>query len=169
MITLVLGGTRSGKSAVAERLVAELTPTDLTLTYVATARVAVDDADHTARVEAHRARRPTAWRTIECADPSRLGAVLIDAGGPVLVDSLGTWVSGAVLDGVDPDIDGLVEAVAARNDPTVIVSDEVGLSVHPPSEMGRRFVDLLGVANRRVADIADRVLLVVAGRVLELP
>lgn len=163
-VTLVLGGTRSGKSAIAERLV-DGSGGDTTVTYVATARV--DDPEHRVRIEAHRARRPAAWTTVECPDPDELPAVLAAADGPVLLDSLGTWVAGHDLDAVDPT--DLCAALAGRQSPTVVVSDEVGLSLHAPTELGRAFVDAMGTVNQAVAAVADRVLLVVAGRVLEFP
>jgi len=86
--------------------------------------------------------------------------------GPVLVDSLGTWVS-AFAD-LTPPVSDLIEVLRARRDLTVVVSEEVGLGVHPETPVGRRFRDVLGDLNREVADVADEVLLVVAGRVLPL-
>ncbi len=67
-----------------------------------------------------------------------------------------------------PDADALCHALAHRDGPTVVVSEEVGLGVHPSTEAGRAFRDVLGDVNRAVADVADEVLLVVAGRVLPL-
>lgn len=164
MITLVLGGARSGKSAVAEHLatqVAERRP----VTYVATGVVSGTDADFAARVAAHRARRPSTWRTVE-AGADLVGALHhLEPSATVLVDALGTWV-GAQPDLV-VDVDALLAALA-RPGPTVVVSDEVGLGVHPSSELGRRFRDVLGDVNRAVAAVADEVLLVIAGRVLPL-
>ena len=164
MITLVLGGTRSGKSELAERL-AERASGDVT--YIATADLDADDADQAARVARHRQRRPRRWSTIECAAAAELPAALTATGGVVLVDSLGAWV--ACHRGFDLDPTSLLAALGARTAPTIVVSEEVGLSIHPASELGRRFVDVLGELNRQVADIADRVLLVVAGRAVELP
>ena len=66
------------------------------------------------------------------------------------------------------DVAGLVAALRRRAEPTVVVTEEVGLSVHPPTEAGRRFADALGQLNLAVADAADQTLLVVAGRVLPL-
>ena len=86
--------------------------------------------------------------------------------GAVLVDSLGTWLTGHR--DLVPGTDALVRALVARDDDTVVVSEEVGLAPHAPSELGRRFADELGVVNQRVAAVADRALLVVAGRTLEL-
>ena len=85
----------------------------------------------------------------------------------MIVDSLGTWVT--LHAGLAVDADDLLAALADRTASAVIVSEEVGLAVHPVSEMGRRYVDVLGVLNQQVAAVADRVLLVVAGRVIDLP
>ncbi len=161
MITLVLGGARSGKSALAERLAARHPPP---VTYVATARVEATDADHVARVEAHRARRDPAWSTVEAGVD--LAACLAATGGTVVVDSLGTWVSAH--DDLAPDVESLCRALTGRDGDTIVVSEEVGLGVHPSSELGRRFRDVLGEVNAAVADVADDVVLVVAGRVLPL-
>jgi adenosyl cobinamide kinase/adenosyl cobinamide phosphate guanylyltransferase len=160
VIVLVLGGTRSGKSEVAERITTGLPGP---VTYVATATVG-DDREFADRVAAHRARRPPSWRTVEA--PVQLPERLLELSGTVLVDSLGTWLAGAP--DFAADVDGLRAACRTRQGATVLVSEEVGLSVHPPTEVGRQFVDALGSCNRQVAEIADRVLLVVAGRTLEL-
>ncbi|HEX9969114.1 MAG TPA: bifunctional adenosylcobinamide kinase/adenosylcobinamide-phosphate guanylyltransferase [Acidimicrobiales bacterium] len=161
MITLVLGGARSGKSEVAERLASRLGEP---VTYVATGTAADDDADMAARIERHRARRPASWATVE-AGPD-LGDVLRGIEGPVLLDALGTWLAGSrdfAVDGRD-----LCVALRERSGDTVVVSDEVGMGVHPSSELGRRFRDALGLLNQDVAEVADEVLLVVAGRALRL-
>jgi adenosylcobinamide kinase/adenosylcobinamide-phosphate guanylyltransferase len=161
VITLVLGGARSGKSAVAERLATSLSAS---VTYLATAEADPDDRDFLERIERHRARRPPTWTTIEAGRQlaSHLGA----AEGTVLIDSLGTWV--AAHDGFEVDLDALIGTLATRAGDTVVVSEEVGLGVHPSTEIGGRFRDALGSVNQRVADTADRVLLVIAGRVLPL-
>ena len=164
MITLVLGGSRSGKSVFAERLA--LASTDQ-ITYVATARVDPGDADHRARIEAHRVRRPAEWHTVECPDPSLLAQVLGDVAGTVLVDSVGTWIAG------HPDLDAdpapLVGAITGRDGDTIVVSEEVGLAPHAPTDAGRRFADAVGTVNQAISAVADRAVLVVAGRALELP
>ena len=165
MITLVLGGARSGKSAVAERHAAALAGDAGVVAYVATA-ITGGDAGFAARIRAHQARRPAQWSTVE-AGADLVGAFgSVDDNAVVLVDSLGTWV------GAQPelsvDVDALLAALRARTGPSVIVSDEVGLGVHPSTEAGLRFRDTLGELNLAVAGIADDVLLVVAGRVLPL-
>lgn len=162
MITLVLGGARSGKSRVAEELVERLPGP---ITYVATAAVDAADDDHQARIADHQARRDPQWETMDAHGPV-LVPLLRRIEGVVLIDSLGTWV--AAHDDFAVDLDGLCAALSARQGDTVIVSEEVGLGVHPSSEAGRRFRDALGVVNVAVADLADLALLVVAGRVLPL-
>ena len=175
-ITLVLGGARSGKSELAEELVAgQARDTGLPVTYVATAAAAPgDDPDWSARVAAHRARRPGSWTTVEVGAGGSIVGALTATAGIVLLDSLGVWVAGTPMRGGRflPETDALCEALQTRIDrlgPTVVVSDEVGLGVHPSTEAGRAYRDALGEVNRAVADVAGRVLLVVAGRILELP
>ncbi len=159
MITLVLGGARSGKSVVAERLAGRL---PAPITYLATATVA--DPDFAARIAAHRARRPASWRTVEAG--AGLPAALRATTGSVLVDALGTWVAstpGFAVDAVD-----LCRAMVERGGDTVVVSDEVGLGVHPSTELGGRFRDVLGTVNQAVSAVADEAVLVIAGRGLRL-
>jgi adenosylcobinamide kinase / adenosylcobinamide-phosphate guanylyltransferase len=159
VITLVLGGARSGKSELAERLVER---SGQPVTYVATG-TATDD-DMAARIAAHRRRRPASWATVEVGRD--LAASVAAISGSVLVDSLGTWL--ARINGFEEDFAGLAAALASRTGDTIVVSDEVGLGVHPSSDVGRAFRDALGTLNRTVADAADAVLLVVAGRVIRL-
>src|SRR4030095_12204435 len=109
MITLVLGGTRSGKSEVAESLAAGIADR---VTYVATG--SPSDADMAARIAAHRARRPAGWATVEAAVD--LPDVLAAADGPAIVDSLGTWVAAHA--DLAPHVAGLWRAPGARGSPT---------------------------------------------------
>jgi len=161
VIALVLGGARSGKSAVAEGLCHG------PVLYVATYVVGDDDPDMAARVAAHRARRPAEWTTVE-AGPGDVVAAVTEAGRwrTILLDSLTTWVGGSADFAVDGE--GLAAALANREGDAVVVSDEVGLGVHPSTEEGRRFRDCLGDLNRRIAGMADDVFLVIAGRMLRL-
>jgi adenosylcobinamide kinase/adenosylcobinamide-phosphate guanylyltransferase len=156
-VTLVLGGSRSGKSELAESLAGPIA------VYVATALVG-DDADLAARVASHVARRPGGWTTVESLD--LVGVLDAHPAGTVLVDSVGTWVAAAPQFLVD--VDGLLAALGRHAGDVVLVSDEVGMGVHPETEIGRLFRDALGTVNRRIAEVADRVVLVVAGRALEL-
>lgn len=169
MRILVTGGVRSGKSRHAEGLLADRAD----VRYVA-AGPERDDADWAQRVQAHRARRPASWETVETRD---LAAALA-TDRPVLVDCLGTWLTGVVdeagrwdddQDALGAWLDGLVDqALAAMTDDVVLVTNEVGLGVVPEHRSGRLFRDLLGSVNQRVGAAVDEVHLVVAGRVLRL-
>jgi adenosyl cobinamide kinase/adenosyl cobinamide phosphate guanylyltransferase len=163
-MTLVLGGARSGKSDVAEALTAAHgTP----VTYVSTMDPA-GDPELEARVEAHRRRRDPAWATVEAGDD--LAGLLRSVRGTVLVDSLGPWVAAGLGEGDScADADALCAALRTRDGDTVVVSDEVGLAVHPSTAEGRAFRDALGTLNHAVSSVADRAYLVVAGRPLPLP
>ena len=158
MLTLVLGGARSGKSELAETMV------DGDVVYVATG-VATDD-DMSARIAAHKLRRPPTWETVEAGVDLAAELQRIDGSRSVLVDSLGTWV--ARVEDFAVDSLQLASVLRQRSGTTVVVSDEVGLGVHPETEVGRRWRDAIGDVNRAVADVADDVLLVVAGRTLQL-
>jgi len=160
VIALILGGARSGKSAVAEAVASGL---PAPVTYIATLDVGYDE-ELAARVKQHQARRPSAWRTVQ-AGPD-LAEVLREVTGSVLLDSLGPWVSAAP--GMEVDVEALCSALADRNGDTVVVSEEVGLSVHPSTAEGRLFRDALGRLNQAVAARADDVRFVVAGCTLQL-
>jgi adenosylcobinamide kinase/adenosylcobinamide-phosphate guanylyltransferase len=168
---LVLGGIRSGKSQWAEAAIARAVTAGQPVRYLATGAVAGDDSDWSARVAAHRNRRPAHWSTVETQDVATQlrsdpdTATLVDDIGGWLVatmDRRGAWAGGAVLDAVDD----LVVAIGAFGGPLVLVSPEVGLSVVPATESGRRFADELGMVNQRLAAQCDRVVLVVAGQPL---
>ena len=161
MITMVLGGASSGKSVVAERLVARHPKP---VTYVATGLAT--DEEMAARIRVHQARRPAWWRLVEVNGPELVSAVA-SLTGTVLLDSLGTWMASLYPSAID-DAGLLCGALMCRDGDTVLVSDEVGLGVHPATELGRHFRDDLGRLNTAIADVADEVLLVVAGRILPL-
>ncbi|HEX5614405.1 MAG TPA: bifunctional adenosylcobinamide kinase/adenosylcobinamide-phosphate guanylyltransferase [Acidimicrobiia bacterium] len=163
MITLVLGGTRSGKSEVGERIARDLAGETDTVTYVATATTTPGDAAFHERIARHRARRPSTWTTVESGPD--LPGVVAGCAGVVLVDSIGAWVAACDF---RADVDALCAALRARTAPTVVVSEEVGLGVHAPTALGVQFADALGDANRALARVAHHALLVVAGRTLVL-
>lgn len=177
---LVTGGVRSGKSRHAEQLVASWASASGGACYVAAGPTsdAEADPDWTARVAAHRARRPPEWTTEETRD---LAGVLVRADRPLLVDCLGTWLTGLVdeaqaWEASTPELSTLLEDAVAQLVPALracthdvaVVTNEVGLGVVPEHRSGRLFRDLLGTLNQRVAEECDEVHLVVAGRVLRL-
>ena len=178
MITLVVGGARSGKSTWAEQRARTLSDD---ITYVATAPEYPGDADWVARIAAHRARRPQSWSTVATAD---IAGVIDDApaSAVVLIDCLGMWLTRIVDDAKawpadDEPADAVMRLATARTDALVaaltqtsatvlLVSNEVGMGVVPATASGRAFRDALGVVNARVGNVADEVVLLVAGQPL---
>jgi adenosylcobinamide kinase / adenosylcobinamide-phosphate guanylyltransferase len=159
VLTFVLGGARSGKSRYAESVIAAMSPP---WAYVATAEAG--DEEMSARIQAHRERRGAAWRTIEA--PRDLSAALAACGQmPVLVDCLTLWLSNLLLADADIEkkIHDLETSLASRMVPTVLVANEVGSGIVPDYPLGRRFRDLQGILNQRIATRADRVILMIAG------
>jgi adenosylcobinamide kinase / adenosylcobinamide-phosphate guanylyltransferase len=158
-LTLVIGGARSGKSRYAESLIAALPAPWI---YAATAQAL--DAEMAARIGAHQARRGAGWTTIEA--PRELAETIAARGDmPVLVDCLTLWLSNLLLADADCDseIERLDQVLAQTVAPVVLVSNEVGLGIVPDNALGRRFRDLQGLLNQRIAARADRVVLMVAG------
>jgi adenosyl cobinamide kinase/adenosyl cobinamide phosphate guanylyltransferase len=154
-ITFVLGGARSGKSAYAEALVQAHPPP---WRYVATGQAF--DAEMQDRIATHQSRRSESWQTIEA--PHHLAAAL-DTPAPLLVDCLTLWVTNLLLAEQSPDWPALLAALDARQAPTVLVSNEVGLGIVPDNALARRFRDMAGILHAQVAARADRVVLMVAG------
>lgn len=169
-LILVLGGARSGKSAYAEKLAAQLGRRVL---YIATAEV--KDDEMAARVAAHRQNRPADWNTLEA--PRHIGKALAavhPAPEVILLDCLTLLVSNIVLAleaegqaaveaAVQAELDALAAAQARLNVPLVVVSGEVGMGLVPPYPLGRMYRDALGRANQHLAALASQVYLVVAG------
>jgi len=153
---LVTGGARCGKSWWAESLVADQPE----VLYVATARPRPDDVEWQQRVDAHRRQRPSTWRTVETQDVAK--AV---AGEPVVLLECATLWLAAALDEPDVDarLDELVATLSQHRGTVVVVTNEVGSGVVPPTESGRRFRDALGTLNARLARACDEVWLVTAG------
>jgi adenosylcobinamide kinase/adenosylcobinamide-phosphate guanylyltransferase len=158
-LTLVLGGARSGKSRYAESLVTALPPPWI---YVATAEAR--DAEMAERIAAHQARRGAGWRTLE-TPRDVVGALTAHGTTPLLVDCLTLWLANALLASadVDAEIERLEAALEQASAPLVLVANEVGFGIVPDNALGRRFRDLQGLLNQRIAARADRVVLVVAG------
>jgi adenosylcobinamide kinase/adenosylcobinamide-phosphate guanylyltransferase len=165
MITLVLGGVRSGKSRYAQQL-AERADSVL---FVATAEVR-DDSEMRAKIERHRSERPLHWKTVE--EPIELSRVLakpFEDSQVILVDCLTLFASnilerfGEHTTSNHPEIDAMCSVLEQVRCPVILVSNEVGSGVVPAYALGRRFRDLVGELNQRVASVADNVLFMVAG------
>jgi adenosylcobinamide kinase/adenosylcobinamide-phosphate guanylyltransferase len=179
-LTLVLGGIRSGKSAIAVKLAAD---SGLPVTVVATGLPS--DPEMKARIAAHQAARPKDWTVVEePLQPQR--AVASVARGTVLLDSIDSWVGNLMPGGGSPGgdrdpestselperIEGslkqLIETAASGQLTLIVVSSEVGLGLIATTPQGRAFTDLLGRANQGLAASAERVLLAMAGLTHEL-
>jgi adenosylcobinamide kinase/adenosylcobinamide-phosphate guanylyltransferase len=160
----ILGGARSGKSRYA--IATHTTQTDVA--FIATAQAG--DGDMAARIARHRAERPPKWATIEepFEVPARVRELARTRVDAVIVDCVTVWIANRMLRG-DADaailaaVDELAQIVARCPCAVTLVSNEVGEGVHPPTEAGLHFRDLLGVVNQRLAAACDRVVLMVAG------
>ena len=168
-LVLVTGGARSGKSRFAEARVAELAPQGPWL-YVATAEARDDEMRE--RIARHQARRGDRWSTVE--EPRDLvGALGRARAGAVLVDCVTLWLTNLLFDGADdPALLGAADAVAAAAraaaQPVVMVTNEVGDGIVPDNALARRFRDLAGLVNQRLAAAADEVVLLACGLPLRL-
>ena len=191
MRTLVIGGARSGKSREAERLLAA----EQEVTYVATSYpvghspVASEisghdtsgrDAEWTERVRRHQGDRPAHWQTVETLD---VAGLLGNSGGPLLIDCLTLWLT-RVMDAHDAwddktwattgetavqhEVGALVTAWRETSRRVVAVTNEVGQGVVPATASGRRFRDLMGMLNTKLASDNEEVRWCVAGRVVRL-
>lgn len=162
-VTLILGGARSGKSRRAEALARDH---EGPVVYLATGPDLPDDEDWQARVAEHRRHRPEGWRTVEV--PTALADALATESAPgtlLLVDCLTLWLSNCMI--AEQSLPDAMDLLQARlrevRGPVILVSNEVGSGVHPATESGRSFRDAQGLLNQRVAEVADRVELLVAG------
>lgn len=166
MAELILGGARSGKSALAEWRARE---SGLDVTYVATATAGDDEMAE--RIRHHRERRPAYWVTVEA--PTELAHALEREAGPdrlLLVDCLTLWLGNLLDDGdaLAAERDALLAALPRLPGRMVLVSNEVGLGIVPDNALARRFRDEAGRLNQAVAAACDRVTFVAAGLPLTL-
>jgi len=173
MLTLILGGARSGKSRLAQRLAAPAAR----VSYVATAQ-AGDDPEMAARIEQHRASRPHSWRTIEeplaLADAVDRAASEADA---ILVDCLTIWLSNLFWEHRDGKPQQVEDAArtelqritaSASHCHVILVSNELGCGTVPEPAVTRAFRDTQGLLNQWAAEAADEVIVTVAGLPLYL-
>lgn len=173
MLTLILGGARSGKSRLAQRMAANAPR----VTYVATYRSG-NDPEMAQRIERHRAARPASWQTIE--EPLAVANIVERAATDsdvVLVDCLTIWLSnllwehrGAATHLVEETATAELHRIAATASRChiILVSNEVGSGVVPEHPVARVFRDLQGLVNQWAAEAADQVMLAVAGLPLYL-
>jgi len=160
-ITLILGGTRSGKSSFAQKLAEE---SENQLVYIATAEAF--DQEMAERIKRHQHDRGPDWQTIE--ESRDIAATIAARSSPqvtILVDCLTIWLSNLML--TDTDIEAasekLIDALKAAPGSVILVSNEVGSGIVPESPLGRKFRDEAGRMNQRVAAVSNNVALIVAG------
>lgn len=156
MITLILGGARSGKSSFAQKL-AE----GRKVLFVATAE-ALDD-EMKARIEEHRRSRPSTWRTLEAT--ARLGKKIAENAGDaevIIIDCITMLVSNALRD-AEKEVDELIDCMNKVNADFIVISNEVGLGIVPENKLSREYRDTLGLVNQRLTECADEVFFMIAG------
>ena len=164
-VILVLGGARSGKTAYAEATALAMAGSTKPF-YLATGQAFDDEMQR--RIDRHREIRADRFDTLE--EPHDI-AHLIQGLAPdrvMLIDSIGTWITNLMMQEEDMDtvFTSTVNAVQQSAGHVVIVSDEIGLGIVPENAMAREFRDHIGMFNQKVADLANRVVLVVAGQPL---
>ena len=178
LITFIIGGARSGKSSFALNLANnytsakegvrggdEISPAPKKA-YIATAQALDDEMKE--RIEKHKKERPSDWITFE--EPVNIAALIKDIQGKydiILLDCLTLWFSNLMINNFDinKEIENLINALRLTPNASrlFIVSNEVGMGIVPENELSRRFRDLAGYLNQKVAEIADEVYLVTAG------
>lgn len=175
-VVLVTGGSRSGKSAFAERYAAKF---GKKIAYVATAQVYDDEMQH--RVDLHQARRPSEWRTYEC--PFEAENALLAASAEhdmILFDCITLYITNVLLKDyreheiakhyelVETAIRKLINAALQADGTTIFVTNEVGSGIVPGDPLSREYRDLAGLANQLVAEAAEEVYLVTCGIATEI-
>jgi adenosylcobinamide kinase / adenosylcobinamide-phosphate guanylyltransferase len=170
-ITLILGGARSGKSSHALCLAEE---SDRTVTFIATAQAM--DEEMKARIQKHRAERPAGWETLELPTgiashiaQIRSEVIILDCITLLATNLMMQYVRDDIVEeepymlAVQKEINELAGMLREKNHEWLIVSNEVGLGLVPPYQMGRVYRDALGWANQQLARTADKVIFMVSG------
>ena len=170
-LTFILGGARSGKSSYAQSLADE---TSKSVTFLATAQ-ALDD-EMSARIQKHRAERPPDWTTLEIPlgisshiQKIKTEVVILDCITLLVSNSLMQFVKDDLVDEIlftqalQKEVDELIAEIRAGQQDWIIISNELGLGLVPPYQMGRVYRDWLGWANQQLARAADKVIFMVAG------
>ena len=161
MVTFVIGGARSGKSSFALKEGSALAGKKA---YVATAEAL--DAEMKARIEKHREERSEEWITFE--EPLNIARLIEDIHEKydvVIIDCLTVWLSNLMMNdkNVEKEIGSFCSALDSQRSTLFIVSNELGMGIVPDNELARRFRDIAGAMNQKIASLADNVYLVTAG------
>lgn len=165
-ITLILGGARSGKSRYAQKLASELKR----VAFIATARPS--DSEMRRKIAQHRSERPASWETIEAPTDLANAIKSRSTKAIIIIDCLTLYLDnvmrakrGAVIE-IERRLHQVCEAIRTSKSSVIVVSNEVGCGVVPAFRSGRRYRDLLGQLNQQIAEMADRVIFMVAGMAL---
>lgn len=183
MRELIIGGARSGKSALAEQRARTAQAAGMQVVYLATARAG--DGEMSRRISHHRARRPAEWGCIE--EPLALATTLREQAATtrcILVDCLTLWLSNLFFAGeaarqaeagmetdcplLQGGITALLDILPALPGQIILVSNELGWGVVPVNPLARQFADAQGRLNQQVAQACEQVTLVAAGLPLRL-
>lgn len=173
-IHLITGGVKSGKSSYALGVASEFAG-DSPVRFIATARRGVGDESLDRRIDRHIAERPDHWTLFE--PPIGLIESITASGDEVLtvLDCITLWIGDLVSEpdyssatGASHHVEHLIEALQASERPTLVITNEVGSGVSPPTVVGNDYADELGTANRLIANTADQVTLLVAGQPLRI-
>jgi len=162
-VTLILGGARSGKSRLGERLTRKQGPA----TYVATAQAW--DEEMKQRIQLHKDQRDSGWMTYE--EPFDIAALIQKTDRPMLIDCLTLWLTNMLLSDshdLEAEQEILLTALKAPPHPILLVANEVGLGIVPENALARRFRDHAGLLNQRIAQQANHVIFTAAGLPLVL-
>jgi adenosyl cobinamide kinase/adenosyl cobinamide phosphate guanylyltransferase len=161
-VTLLIGGVRSGKSSLAVEIGRRH---DGDVVFIATAEPFDDDMR--SRIQHHRDERP-GWSTIEASLELAEAIATAPAAAMLIVDCITVWVGNALHHDRQVAAGPVIAALAERSGPSVVITNEVGLGVHPETELGRRYRDELGRVNQALAGAATTTLMLVAGKALRL-
>lgn len=166
--SLLVGGARSGKSDLAVELGKAW---DGDVTFAATAEALDDDMAN--RISRHQSDRPESWDLIEAPLLNAANIAEVTPEALLIVDCITLLVSNLMMadktnQQIEDHVSILTHALVSRTAPTIVISNEVGLGVHPDTELGRRYRGVLGRANKRLASRAETALFVSAGRVTPL-
>jgi adenosylcobinamide kinase / adenosylcobinamide-phosphate guanylyltransferase len=170
-LTLILGGARSGKSSYAQTLAEQ---SGKSVAYLATAQAL--DEEMSARIQKHRAERPAHWETLEIPlyisshiDRLKTDIVVLDCMTLLVTNLLMQFVKDDLVDespftqAIQKEVDELVLQIRKQRQDWLIISNELGLGLVPPYQMGRVYRDAMGWTNQRLAREADKVIFMVAG------
>lgn len=173
-IHLITGGVKSGKSNYALRLASEFAG-DSPVRFIATARRGIGDDSLDSRIDRHIAERPDNWTLFE--PPAGLVESIAASGDEIMtvLDCITLWVGDLVSEpdysnktGTSPHVKNLIAALQSSGPPALVITNEVGSGVAPPTVIGNDYADELGTANRLIAEVADQVTLLVAGQPLRI-